>query len=93
MTTVELLAYQNLGFVYDLDQLYAFCRNFNRGSGIEVHRKQQFREIIEPLKRYVTELAEIANAKKTIREKDEKINDMQKQFYNFFADIAKKMLK
>lgn len=88
LTTVELLAYQNLGFVYDLDQLYAFCRNFNRGSGIEVHRKQQFKEIIEPLKKYVTELADVANAKKTIREKDVIINDLQKQLGQRDAKIG-----
>ncbi len=66
LPTVELYAYQNLGFVYDLDQLYAFCRNYNRGSSIAVHRATGFKEIIEPLKKYVKKLAEAANAKTII---------------------------
>lgn len=68
LSEVELSAHSNLGFVDDLDSLYAFCRNYNRGSKIEVHRATGFKEIIEPLKKYVTELAEASNAKKTIAE-------------------------
>ena len=63
---VERSAYDNLGFIDDLDSLYAFCHSYNRGSKIEVHRATGFQEIIEPLKKYVKKLAEAANAKKII---------------------------
>ncbi|MBR3712414.1 MAG: toll/interleukin-1 receptor domain-containing protein, partial [Bacteroidales bacterium] len=77
LSEVELSAQSNLGFVDDLDYLYAFCRNYNRGSKIEVHRANGFKEIIEPLKKYVTELAEAANAKETIEELKAQIAKLQ----------------
>lgn len=77
-SNVDINAYNNRGFVYDLDRLHAFCRNFNRGSKIEVHRANGFKEIIEPLKKYVTELAETANAKKTIVELKSEIERLKK---------------
>ena len=61
-----------------MDSLYAFCHSYNRGSKIEVHRATGFKEIIEPLKKYVLELAEATNAQKTIIELKSEIERLKK---------------